>query len=120
MTDEHPRTPTTPVGRLSRSDDIGLTILFLIIGTIAAIIGLCVGFLSIFLTATCSACDHDLIDIVWGVLVAAPPLVFGAFAAGSIVRLVRHRVAWWLPLVGIVLGVAVWVVAYSVLESSIR
>ena len=54
-------------------------------------------------------CDSDRIGLGVSMSAASPPVVFVAALVWVGVRWVRRRTTWWVPLVALVVGVALWV-----------
>ncbi len=103
--------PTSPAPPRERKTwDIVLTIVFMVVNLGLNAIGSFVGVMLAFASDSCGSakvCNTDQIGIGMSLAVIGPwvPLVF--VIAGSIVLLVIRRRAFWLPLVGIALTIAI-------------
>lgn len=99
--------------RARRGWDLVLSIVLLMLLPFAALAATYAGMLLAFAADACGAqaCDTDLMNFGFWLAVIAPWVVLVLGVVVSIVRLVRHRVAFWVPLVAIVLMIAVWFVA---------
>lgn len=65
------------------------------------------------------ACDFDLMTAGFFVALLGPPIVYLASVVWTIVRLVRRRLAWWLPVVGALLALGVWAIGLAMLQASL-
>ncbi|MDF2991360.1 MAG: uncharacterized protein K0S37_1874 [Microbacterium sp.] len=65
-------------------------------------------------------CDTGLMSIGWLIALLAPPVVFIAAVVWTIVRLVRRKLAWWLPLAGGAVAVAIWVAGVALMDAGLR
>lgn len=104
--------PETP--RPSRRGwDLVLSIVLLMLVPFAALAATYAGLFLAFAADACGAqtCDTGLMNIGFWMAVIAPWGILVVAVVVTIVRLVRHRVAFWVPLVAIVAMVVVWFIA---------
>ncbi|WP_107767651.1 hypothetical protein [Nocardioides terrigena] len=62
-------------------------------------------------------CDTGRLALGSAVGAVSPPVVFLATLVWVMVRIARRRSAWWVPLVGLAVGTAIWVLG-AILASS--
>lgn len=107
---------------MSRTLDIALSAVF---GVLAAGLAVVLGVIGVFLafvSDSCGssvACDYNQLSA--GILLAVllPAVVTVVFIVWMIVRLVRHKRAFWVPLVGAVAAAAGWAVGFFVATSAV-
>jgi len=118
--------PTAPAsgarGTGARTADVTVSVILLVAGVIG--FGM-LAFLSLFFAMMSDGCygdrcDTGLMSIGWLIALVAPPVVFLAAAGWTIVRLVRRKTAWWLPIVGAVVAVAIWVAGVGLMDAGLR
>ena len=116
-------TPAETSVRARRVWDLVLTIVLLVLYLLITAFG---SFTSIFLAFTgdsCNAstvCDYDQIGNAV-IIVLAGVWVPSLFVIGaSIILLVKRRIAFWVPLVGIVLTIAIVVTGFAVASWAVR
>jgi hypothetical protein len=102
--------------------DLVLTIVLLVLMVCAAVLASFLSFFLAFAGDSCGAsavCDYD--RIAAGMLVAMiGPLVVGLLAVvAAVIVLVLKRIAFWIPLVGIALIVAVFVGGVALTASGV-
>jgi hypothetical protein len=88
-----------------------VTVLVLLVLDLAA--GAVLAYLAVVLVVaydTCivQECSYNGFMAGWLLALLGPPIVLVIAATASIVHLVRRRRAWWIPLVGLALAVAIW------------
>jgi len=98
-----------------RVGDVVASIILLVLGAIAFAV---LAFASLFLAMMSDGCgsgtncNYGVMTAGYFVALLVPPVVFVASAIWTIIRLVRRRLAWWVPLVGRPLlsqpGVSAW------------
>ncbi|GAA1763061.1 DUF6264 family protein [Agromyces humatus] len=103
--------------------DLVLTIVLLVLMVGAALVASFLSFFLAFASDSCGAssvCDYD--RIATGMLVAMiGPLIVGLFAlVAAVIVLVLKRIAFWIPIVGIVLIAAVFVGAVALTASGVQ
>ncbi|TGY34289.1 hypothetical protein E5344_13150 [Microbacterium laevaniformans] len=81
-------------------------------------------FMSLFLVMMSDGCFGDrcnasLMSAGWLIALGVPPVVFVAAVVWVIVRLVRRRIAWWVPVAGAVLGVSIWFIGVGMMNASL-
>lgn len=59
-------------------------------------------------TCTVQDCSYDGFMAGWLLALIGPALVLVIAGTAAVVRLVRRRRAWWIPLVGLVVAVGIW------------
>ena len=86
---------------MSKAVSIFLLVLFVLVAAVAGFAGL---MLSMASDPCGSATDCSYGMIGWGVLIASAGqvVVVVAFGTWTVVRLVRDRTAWWVPILGVV------------------
>ncbi len=105
----------------ARTADLVVTIILLIAGVFGFAI---LAFVSLFLAMMSDGCmggtcDTGLMSIGWLIALIAPPIVFIATVVWTIVRLVRRRIAWWLPLAGGILAVLIWLGGVALMDAGL-
>ena len=77
------------------------------------------GFISIFSTIMVGYCDAGcsvpVMETFWYVSMFGPVVVYLVFVVWGIRRAMRAKSSWWLPLIGLGVGIAVWAGASSVI-----
>ncbi len=110
-----------PARRGVRVWDMTLTVVFLVLLPLLALGASYAGFFLAFASDACGAntCDTGLINFgLWFAVIAPwPALVTGVVVA--IVRLVTHRIAFWVPLVAAAAIVALWFVAAAIVGAGV-
>ncbi|MDQ0729204.1 DUF6264 family protein [Microbacterium sp. W4I20] len=93
---------------------------------IAGFIGFAMlAFVSLFLAMVSDGCgsgtncDFGVMTAGYYLALVAPPLIFIAAAIWTIIRLIRRRPAWWLPLVGSVAALAAWGIGAGMMQASL-
>lgn len=115
-------TEVSPV-RARRTWDLVLTIVLLVMYLGVTALGSGMSFFLAFAGDSCgasSSCDYDMIGnavllALGGVWV---PTLF--VVGGAIILLVKRRIAFWVPLVGIVLTIAIVIAAFAVATWAVR
>jgi hypothetical protein len=121
-----PAASPAPAGTLARPRrvwDLVLTIIGIIGYLALTALASASWFLLVFAGDSCGAssvCNYDQIGngisvVLWGVWV---PTLF--VLAGSIVLLVTRRIAFWVPLVGALLTIAIAVVGFALVVSAVQ
>lgn len=102
-----------PTVRAARAWDVALTIVLLVLLPLAALGASYAGVLLAFAADSCGTviCDAGLMNTGFWLAVVSPWVVLVIGVVIAIVRLVRHRLAFWVPLVTLVAMAAVWFVA---------
>ncbi|MDQ1124553.1 DUF6264 family protein [Microbacterium trichothecenolyticum] len=102
-----------PAARKTRGWDVALTIVLLVLLPLAALGASYAGVLLAFAADACGSvvCDAGLMNTGFWLAVISPWVVFVLGVVVAIVRLVRHRLAFWVPLATLVGMAAVWFVA---------
>ncbi len=65
------------------------------------------------------ACDAGLMNLGFWIAVIAPWVILVVGLVVAIIRLVRHRLAFWVPLVAILSMVAVWFIAAALVGAGL-
>lgn len=65
-------------------------------------------------------CDYDLMMFGIGLALISPWVILLAAAVVAIVLLVRRRLAFWVPLIGAVLMVAMWMAGAAIVGASVH
>lgn len=96
--------------RRRRVWDVVLTIVLLLLGAGVAVVGSVMALFIAFLADGCGAvnCDYERLNLGLWVALTGPWVTWAIALVVSIVLLVRRRLAFWMPLLGIVLTVGVW------------
>ncbi|AXA96711.1 DUF6264 family protein [Microbacterium sp. PM5] len=116
MTTQH--ATGTSGGRIA---DVIVSVTLMLVG----IVGFAVlAFASLFLvmaadSCTNGTCNTALLSVAWMIAMGGPPLVFGAAIVWTIIRLSRRKTSWWMPLAGAAAGILVWVIAVSIMQTSV-
>lgn len=115
-------TPAPPPGKPPvKAWDVALTVI-LLIGDLG--IAAVASFMAVFLVMASDpcgvrACSTELITLGWLLGMGLPWLVLIVVATISIVRLVRRRLAFWVPLVGAAAIVLSLVLAFSITAAGV-
>ena len=90
--------------------DVVVTVVLLVLLGILAFFVSIFGFFLVMASDPCGAveCNTDLIGTGVLVAVSLPWVVLVAALVFAIIRLVRRRIAFWVPLVGSILVIASW------------
>ena len=115
LTHTEPRRSPSP---LERGITIVLLVGLLLLVPVASFLGLFFGMASDGCMGD-APCDSDQIGA--GVLLSAisPVVVFLAALVGVAVRMVRGRTAWWVPLVALAVGIALWALGGLIAVSAV-
>lgn len=110
-----------PGRRRARTWDVTLTIVLLVLLPLVALAASYAGFFLAFASDACGSveCNVGLLNFGLWFAVIAPWVVLVGGVAVSIVRLVRHRVAFWVPLASVVAIVALWFVAAAIVGAGV-
>ncbi|CAN3702964.1 hypothetical protein MMX123_03001 [Microbacterium sp. MM2322] len=102
-----------PTVRKARGWDVALTIILLVLLPLLALGASYAGVLLAFAADQCGPlnCDTGLMNIGFWTAVISPWVILLIGVVAAIVRLVRHRLAFWVPLATIVGMAAVWFIA---------
>ncbi|WP_347346735.1 DUF6264 family protein [Microbacterium sp.] len=117
----YPTAYATPARPPARVWDIVLTsVLLLLLVCLTAIVSY-FGFFLAMASDPCGAveCDEGLIGIGMLTAVVLPWLVFVAVLVVSIMRLVRRRLGFWLPLAAVPLVVGSWFVGAAIASAGV-
>lgn len=113
-----PDKPSKPAAKVW---DIILTIALVLVGW--TVIGVLVigGALLGFAGDSCGEISCSFTQIGIGIIVAvfAPVIVFLIATVLAIVALVRRKLAWWIPLVGVVLAILAWVAGFLMVSTAV-
>lgn len=110
-----------PAARTSRGWDVALTIVPLVLLPLLALAASYAGVLLAFASDACGSttCNTGLMNIGFWTAVISPWVVLVIGVIVAIVRLVRRRLAFWVPLVTVVAVVAVWFVAAALVGAGV-
>ncbi len=110
-----------PAARKTRGWDTALTIVLLVLLPLLALAASYAGVLLVFAADACGSirCDTALMNTGFWMAVISPWVVLLIGVVISIVRLVRHRLAFWVPLVTIACIAAVWFVAAALVGAGV-
>ncbi|MDQ1112447.1 uncharacterized BrkB/YihY/UPF0761 family membrane protein [Microbacterium testaceum] len=110
-----------PAARTSRGWDVALTIVLLVLLPLLALAASYAGVLLAFASNACGSttCNTGLMNIGFWTAVISPWVVLVIGVIVAIVRLVRRRLAFWVPLVTVVAVVAVWFVAAALVGAGV-
>ncbi|MFJ4039322.1 hypothetical protein ACIPVB_14740 [Microbacterium sp. NPDC090007] len=110
-----------PRARAARPWDVALTIVLLVLLPLLALGASYAGVLLAFASDACGAdrCDIALMNLGFWAAVISPWVVLVLGLVVTIVRLVRHRLAFWVPLVTIVMMAAAWFVAAAIVGAGV-
>jgi uncharacterized BrkB/YihY/UPF0761 family membrane protein len=125
MTDAHP--PVLEVGpdrsQPARVKDIVASLILLALGVVGIVM---LAFVSLFLAMASDGCgsetncDFTLMGVGYFVALLGPPLVYIAAGIATVVRLTRRRTAWWMPVAGAAVALAVWAIGLGMLMASLN
>lgn len=109
--------------RPRRTWDLVLTIVLLVFYLGATALGSVMSFFLAFAGDSCGAstvCDYDMIGNAVLIVLAGVwvPALF--VVGGAIILLVKRRVAFWVPLAGIVLTIAIVITGFAVATWAVR
>jgi len=107
-----------PVRRSSRTWDIVLTIVFLVLLPLAALAASYAGLFLAFASDACGVqnCNSDLMNLGLWSAVISPWVVLLIGVVVSIVLLVKRRLAFWVPLAAMALMTALWFVSAAIVS----
>ncbi len=110
-----------PAARPVRGWDVALTIVLLVLLPLLALAASYAGVLLAYASDACGsvACNTDLMNIGFWSAVISPWGILLIGVTVAIVRLVRHRLAFWVPLVTMVAIVAAWFVAAALVGAGV-
>ncbi|KQM44912.1 MULTISPECIES: DUF6264 family protein [Microbacterium] len=110
-----------PTARRARGWDVALTIVLLVLLPLLALAASYAGVFLVYAADACGSvtCDTGLMNIGFWTAVVSPWVVLIIGVVISIVRLVRHRLAFWVPLVTVVTIAAVWFVAAALVGAGV-
>jgi uncharacterized BrkB/YihY/UPF0761 family membrane protein len=113
--------PEQPPRSARRGWDLALTIVLLVLLPLAALACSYAGFFLAFASDACGSvsCDEGVMNFGLWFAVIAPWIVLLVSVVAAIVRLVRRRITFWVPLAGIVLMAAMWFVAAAIVSAGI-
>ncbi|WP_431795085.1 hypothetical protein [Microbacterium enclense] len=111
------RSPRSP----RRGWDLVLTVVLLVLLPLAALACSYAGFFLAFASDACGpvTCNYDVMNAGLWFAVIAPWVVLLLALVVAIIRLVRHRITFWVPLVGIVLMAATWFIAAAIVGAGV-
>lgn len=114
-------TATEPSPRGHRGWDIVLSVVLLVVGAAAAGLASVLALFLAFASDSCGSgtCDYDQMNVGFWVALVAPWGVWLLGVVATIMLLVRRRLGFWVPLVGIALGAVAWVVGAWLVGSAI-
>jgi hypothetical protein len=114
---------TAPAPERERNvTDLVVTIVGLVITGLLALAASVLGLMLVMASDSCGAssdCDTNLIGLGVLLAVVAPWLCWIPALVFTIVRQVRHRLTWWVPIVGGVAYVPLVVVALLVIDAGV-
>ena len=113
--------PERPPRPTRRGWDLALTIILLVLLPLTALACSYAGFFLAFASDACGSvrCDYAVMNFGLWFAVIAPWAVLLLAVIAAIVRLVRHRITFWVPLVGIVVMAATWFVAAAIVSAGV-
>ncbi|WP_147424033.1 DUF6264 family protein [Microbacterium sp. AG1240] len=108
--------------RAPRVWDVALTVVLLVLLTLFALAASYAGFLLAGASDACAtvSCDVETMNVGLWFGVISPWAVLLLSVVAAVVRLVRQRLAFWVPLAGAALMVALWFVAAAIVGSAVR
>lgn len=110
--------PERPPRPARRGWDLALTIVLLVLLPLAAVACSYAGFFLALASDACGStrCDYGVMNFGLWFAVIEPWVVLLLSVVAAIVRLVRHRITFWVPLAGIALMAALWFVAAAIVS----
>ncbi|MDU0367944.1 DUF6264 family protein [Microbacterium sp. KSW4-17] len=110
-----------PRGRAPRPWDVATTIVLLVLLPLLALAASYAGVVLASAARVCGAqaCDAGLMNLGFWIAVIAPWVILVVGLVVAIIRLVRHRLAFWVPLVAILSMVAVWFIAAALVGAGL-
>lgn len=110
-----------PRGRAPRPWDVATTIVLLVLLPLLALAASYAGVVLASAARACGAqaCDAGLMNLGFWIAVIAPWVILVVGLVVAIIRLVRHRLAFWVPLVAILSMVAVWFIAAALVGAGL-
>ncbi len=108
--------------RAPRVWDVALTVALLVLLTLFALAASYAGFLLAMASDACAtvSCDVETMNVGLWFGVISPWAVLLLSVVAAVVLLVRQRLAFWVPLAGAALMVALWFVAAAIVGSAVR
>lgn len=113
--------PPEPTRPRRRRWDLALTIVLLVLLPLLAVACSYAGFFLAFASDACGAiaCDYGLMNVgLWSAVISPWVVLLGTVVV-AIVRLVRRRLAFWVPLAGSVVMVAAWFIAAAIVGAGV-
>jgi hypothetical protein len=104
----------------SRWGIFGATVLLLV----NLAVGLVLGYLAVILVVAYDSCvlqecSYEGFTFGWLLALIGPPVVLIVTAAVTVLRLVRRQRVWWMPLVGLVVAGALWLVGTQIVFTAV-
>ena len=108
----------TSGGRIA---DVTVSVILLVAGTVGFAF---LAFMSMFLVMMSDGCFADscntgLMTVGWLIALVAPPAVFLAAIVWTLIRIGRRRTAWWVPVAGGAVAVAVWAIGGGLMQAGL-
>ncbi|WP_307219062.1 DUF6264 family protein [Microbacterium sp. SORGH_AS_0888] len=113
--------PTSDPPRRRRVWDLVLTLLLLLVATGAAGLSSVLALYIVLLSDGCSTvnCDYGQLNLGLWIALSGPWAVWAVAVVVSIALLVRRRLAFWMPIVGVAAIVGVWFLGAWVAASGV-
>ncbi len=113
--------PERPPRPARRGWDLVITVVLLVVLPLAALACSYAGFFLAFASDACGSvrCDYGVMNVGLWFAVIAPWVVLLLSVVVAIIRLVRHRITFWVPLAGIALMAATWFVAAAIVSAGV-
>lgn len=113
--------PERPPRPARRGWDLVITVVLLVLLPLAALACSYAGFFLAFASDACGSvtCDYGVMNFGLWFAVLAPWVVLLLTVVVAIIRLVRHRIAFWVPLAGIALMAVTWFVAAAIVGAGV-
>jgi hypothetical protein len=87
-------------------------------------VGLVLGYLAVILVVAYDSCvlqecSYEGFTFGWLLALLGPPVVLLVAALVSILRMVRKRRTWWIPVAGLMVATALWLVGTQLVFSAV-
>jgi hypothetical protein len=87
-------------------------------------VGLVLGYLAVILVVAYDSCvlqecSYEGFTFGWLLALLGPPVVLLVAALVSILRMVRKRRTWWIPVAGLMVATALWLIGTQLVFSAV-
>jgi uncharacterized BrkB/YihY/UPF0761 family membrane protein len=117
----HGPAPARPRASRARTADRIVSVILIVAGAIGFTMLAVLSLLLAMVSDGCfdDQCNYDLMTVGWFIALLAPPLVFIGAVVWTLLRITRQKTAWWMPLLGAAVALALWGVGVGMMEASL-